>query len=234
MGKSGFSAAKLAALGILTALSLGVFMLESLLPQTLIPGARPGLSNVFSLLALIMYSPVEAVIVVAVRTLLGAVFAGNVSALMYSFTGGIVAIIVSSLFIYLVYPKVSLISVSVASAVAHNLTQNAVYALIARTPLMFAYAPYLVLAGVISGTIVGALITLLIKGVPQSAFEKLICEKRAAAHNTGADGSTAILNAHAAEGDMPKSSGEVTTAADGSAEEKTADDSTGKTADKDG
>ena len=174
MSKGRFAAKKIAVLAILTALSLITFIVESLLPPMFIPGAKPGLANVFSFAALIMYSPVEAFIVVCLRTVLGAVFAGNFSALMYSFTGGVVSMAISSVLMYCVYPKISVFSVSVAAATAHNITQNCVFALLSGTALAFGYLPYLVLLGVLSGAVVGAVTMLVFKGVPQNVFEKVI------------------------------------------------------------
>ncbi len=174
MDKGGYAAKKIAALALLTGLSLITFILENLLPPMVLPGAKPGFANIFSLAALIMYSPAEAFVVVAVRTVLGAVFAGNFSSLIYSFTGGIVSMAVSSLLVCLVHPKVSLMAVSIAAAVAHNAAQNAVFALMSSTPSMFYYLPYLILLGIVSGAIVGGITTLIFRGVPLSVFEKVI------------------------------------------------------------
>jgi heptaprenyl diphosphate synthase len=174
MKKRASLAKKLATLSIFTALSLIVFLIENLFPPLIIPGAKMGLSNIFSLIALIMYSPVEAFIIVAVRTLLGALFAGNISAIMYSFTGGMVAMAVSSILLYTAYPKVSLMSISIVAAIAHNITQNVVFVLISETPLMFYYMPYLALIGILSGCIVGGAVMLIFKRVPLSVYEKAI------------------------------------------------------------
>ncbi len=159
---------------MLTALSLITFLIENLFPPLFIPGAKLGLANAFSFTALVMFGPVDAFVVVAVRTLLGAVFAGNISAVMYSFTGGIVAMAVSSVLLYAVHPKISLIAVSVASAAAHNATQNAVFVLVSGTALAFSYAPYLLLIGAISGALVGIAINLLFKRVPANVFQKFM------------------------------------------------------------
>ncbi len=172
-----FAAKKIAVLALLTGLSLITFIIESLFPTLVIPGAKPGLANIFSFAALIMYSPLEAFIVVALRTGLGAVYAGNVSALLYSFTGGVVSMAVSSLLMYFVYPKISILSVSIAAAVAHNITQNAVFALLSNSVLMFVNLPYLVLLGILAGAVVGGVTMLLFKGVPMNAFEKVIFKK---------------------------------------------------------
>ena len=172
-----FTAKKIAVLALLTGLSLITFIIESLFPTLIIPGAKPGLANVFSFAARIMYSQIEAFIVVALRTCLGAIYAGNVSALLYSFSGGVVSMAVSSVLMYLVYPKISVFAVSVAAAVAHNITQNAVFVLLSGSVLMFVNLPYLVLLGIVAGAVVGGITMLLFKGVPQNAFEKVILKK---------------------------------------------------------
>lgn len=170
-------AKKIAVLALLCALSLITFIIENQFPPLFIPGARMGLANIFSLAALIMFSPWEAFVVVGVRTALGAVFAGNVSAILYSFTGGAVSMTVSSLLIYLAYPHVSLFAVSVAGAVAHNITQNIVYALLTGSALTMGYMPYLILIGALSGAIVGAVVMLIFKKTPLSVFERVIGKK---------------------------------------------------------
>lgn len=174
MSKGGRAAKKIAVLAALTALSLITFLLESLLPPLFIPGAKPGLANVFSLIALILYSPWEAFLVVAVRTFLGACFAGNLSALLFSFTGGIAAMALSSVLLYCTRGKISVAAVSVAAAVLHNAVQCAVYALITKSASMLYYMPYLMLVGVLSGAIVGATVYLTFKKIPLSVFEKVL------------------------------------------------------------
>lgn len=170
-------AKKIAVLGVLTALSLITFIIENQFPPMFIPGAKMGLSNIFSFAALIIFSPWEAFAVIAVRTLLGAVFAGNFSALLYSFSGGVVSMAVSSILLYLAHPKISVMAVSVAGAVAHNITQNAVFCLLSGTALAFSYLPYLILLGVLSGAIVGGVVILVFKKTPESAFLHVLCRK---------------------------------------------------------
>lgn len=172
------TAKKIAVLAMFTGLSLIMFIIEGLFPPMIIPGAKMGLANIFSFAALIMYSPVEAFIVVAVRTGLGAIYAGNVSALLYSFTGGVVSMAVSSVLMYTAYPRISVMSVSVAAAVAHNITQNVVFVFLSGSALMFGYMPYLVLLGIVSGAIVGGVTMLVFRGVPTNAFLKVINEKK--------------------------------------------------------
>lgn len=177
MKKGRFTAKKIATLAVFTTLSLITFIIESQFPPMFIPGARMGLANIFSFAALIMYSPWEAFLIVAIRTGLGAVYAGNVSALLYSFTGGVVSMAVSSVLMYTLYPRVSVMAVSVCAAVAHNVTQNVVFVLMSGTVNMFVNLPYLVLLGIASGAVVGGVIMLIFKKVPKSVFEKALYKK---------------------------------------------------------
>lgn len=177
--KSGkFAAKKIAVLAILTALSLIAFIIENQFPPIFIPCARMGLANVFSFAALIAYSPLEAFLIVALRTGLGAVFAGNLSAVLYGFTGGMVSMAVSALLTYCLHPKISVMAVSVCAAISHNITQNIVFALITNTANMLLTMPYLVLLGAVSGAIVGGAVMIIFRKVPVSVFEKQLMKEK--------------------------------------------------------
>lgn len=170
-GVRGMSAKKLAVLALLTALGLGAFMIESMFPPMFFPGAKMGLSNIFSLFALVLYGLPEALLVVVARTVLGSLFAGNFSLLLYSLTAGVASVAVSRLLLF-AFPRVSLLCVSVFSAVVHNTVQLFVYCALTQTTLIFSYLPYLALLGVLAGVIVGLAVTYAIKGIPLSFFER--------------------------------------------------------------
>ena len=165
-----FSARRVATLSVLTAMGLITFMIESLFPPLFLPGAKMGISNVFSLLTLFVMGPTEALILVLVRTTLGSIFTGNMSTLMYSMTAGVVSVAVSSVLVEFVYPRVSIVAISVVAAVMHNLTQNLVFCLVSDTPQMFAYMPWLALLGVVAGIIVGFAVWFILRTVPTKVF----------------------------------------------------------------
>ncbi len=162
---------KIAVLGILSGLSLVAFLLESLIPLPFLPGAKLGLANLFSLIALTVYGLPEALAVVAVRTVLGSLFAGNVSMLIYSLTAGIVSCAAARLLLFGL-PRISLVCVSTASAVIHNVIQLLVYCAMTQTMLLFVYSPYLLAAGALSGALVGITATILLKKLPVRLFEE--------------------------------------------------------------
>lgn len=185
-----FSAKRLATLSALTAMGLIMFMVESLFPPLILPGAKMGLSNIFSLLTLFLLGPLDAFVLVLVRTTLGSVFTGNMSTLMYSLSAGVVSVLVSSLLVELAYPKVSIVAISVVSAIMHNVAQNVVFCLVSNTPEMFSYLPWLALLGILAGLIVGFAVWFILRAVPVKTFAAILdgfsAENTSAAENVHA------------------------------------------------
>lgn len=195
-----FPAKKIAVLALFTALGLIVFIIENQFPPLFVPGAKMGLANIFSLAALILYGPIEAFVVLIVRTVLGSLFAGNISMLMYSLSGGAVSLAVSSLLMYLVYPRVSVMAVSMASAVIHTVIQYIVFMLLTTTAGIMVYMPFSALIGVLSGGIVGAVVMLIFKKVPSSVFARAAFD---GAHTSGHGGQTEAAPAEEGGTDEP-------------------------------
>ena len=165
-----FTAKRVTTLSVLTAMGLIMFMVESLFPPLFVPGAKMGLSNIFSLLTLFVLGPTEAVVLVVVRTTLGSMFMGNMSTMLYSLTAGLVSVTVSAVLVEFVYPKISIVAISVVAAIMHNVAQNVVFCLVSNTPEMFAYMPVLALIGVLAGVIVGFGVWFILRSVPIRVF----------------------------------------------------------------
>lgn len=157
-------------LAALTGMALIAFMIESLFPPLFVPGAKMGFSNIFTLPAVVLLTPWEAVTLVVVRTVLGSFFAGGISALPYSLAAGLAGVGVSIMLFKLFYGKISLVSISAAAAVVHNITQNAVYCVITQTPELFLFLPHLAVAGVAAGALIGVIVVLALKYLPLKRF----------------------------------------------------------------
>ena len=145
---------KIAITALLACLSTLAFTIESLFPPMIIPGAKMGISNIFILIALLSIGKLSAFSVLTVKVTLGSLFSGNISAMIYSFPAGLLALIVEIALLYLV-KKVSVISVSVSGAVVNITIQNIVFCLVTNTVEYLFYLPYLALIGIISGILVG-------------------------------------------------------------------------------
>ena len=167
-------AKRIAVLALLTGQALLMFMVEGLFPPLFLPGAKMGLSNIFTLLALAVLGPGQALALVVVRTVLGSCFAGSLSTLMYSLPAGVVSVLASALLLRLFWGRVSLTAVSITAAVLHNLTQNLMFCLITQTPQMYAYMPYLALIGVLAGFITGRVVHLVIRRLPTRLLAQIL------------------------------------------------------------
>jgi len=76
---------KMVLLGILVSQALILNLVERMIPVPVpVPGIKLGLANAISLIAIILFGPKEALIVVGMRTFLGSVFGGGISSFIYS------------------------------------------------------------------------------------------------------------------------------------------------------
>lgn len=111
---------------VLSALALALSYMESFFPLALIvplPGVKLGLANIVTLYALYAIGFPSALAILLVRCTLGALFAGNASALLFSLLGGLSALLVMALLSGA--KKLSIFGVSIAGAAAHNCGRSA-------------------------------------------------------------------------------------------------------------
>lgn len=149
------STKKLTRLSLLTALALIIFIIEAQLPPIApIPGIKMGLANIITLITLYMFGPREAFTVLFLRIILGNMFAGQVSALLYSAAGGLFCFAVMCA-LKKVLPRELLWVISVFGAMAHSAAQVLVAALITQTPAVLWYLPLLLVSAVITGAFTG-------------------------------------------------------------------------------
>ncbi len=172
MQKKRNSAKMLSLLSLFSALSLIMFLVESLFPSLFIPGAKIGLGNIFVFLALITLGQWQAYTVAIVKAVLGSFISGNLSTLLFSLSASLVSLTVAIFLFYVLKAKISIVALSVISAVTHNVTQNAVYALVTKSSLVFVYLPYLCVLGLISGAIVGVTVVILLRVLPDRLWHK--------------------------------------------------------------
>ena len=156
---------RLALMALLTAASLILFVVEAQIPSLIpVPGVKLGLANIITLVAMVLLSRREAGLVLLVRILLGAVFAGSPSTLLYSAAGGALAYAVMCLLVRRV-PEERLWLISILAALAHNAGQLLVCILVTRTSQLIVYAPVLAASGILTGAFTGVAATFLVKAL---------------------------------------------------------------------
>lgn len=157
---------KLALSGIMLALALIIGTIENLIPPIipLLPFVKIGLSNVVITFSAITIGFVPTLIIVAFKSILVPIFIGNPMMITYSLSASLVSL--GIVFLLLKTKKVGIPTISIVSAITHNLVQLSVASLIMESALVFGFTPYLILTGFLSGLITGILTYLLVRFLP--------------------------------------------------------------------
>ena len=145
---------------VLAALALALSYMESFFPLALIvplPGVKLGLANIVTLYALYAIGFPSALAILLVRCTLGALFAGNASALF------VMALLSKS-------KKLSIFGVSIAGAAAHNCGQvcAALITLGSTAPLY--YLPFLLLVSLFTGALSGLITAFLFRAMAHTPY----------------------------------------------------------------
>lgn len=154
---------RLAELALLTAAALIIFIIELRIPDLFpVPGAKLGLANIITVYAVYRYSAKETAMVVFSRVLLGSVFGGNISAVIYSMAGAVLCLagmlalrkVITAEYIWLS---------SIFGAVLHNTGQMAAAVAVMRSFAVVSYYPFLLVTGCIAGAFTGICARLILK-----------------------------------------------------------------------
>ena len=161
------STKKITLSALMVALAMILSYIEALIPFSFgIPGIKLGLANLVVLAALYIFGPVQALLISVVRIFLISITFGSMAALLYSLAGGLL-----SFAVMLILSKIkgfSVIGVSVAGGVSHNLGQLIVAALVVENMNLFFYFPVLILAGVITGLLIGIAVKAVLPAIQKS------------------------------------------------------------------
>lgn len=160
---------KTAYLGLFLALALACSYVESLIPFYFgIPGVKLGLTNIVVILMLYYMGTKYALLVSAARIVLAGLLFGNMFSILYSLAGGLL-----SLFCMAVLKKTGkfkIISISAAGGITHNFGQIMVAAAVVENRNLFYYYPVLLLAGVVTGVLIGIAAQEILLRLPEGRF----------------------------------------------------------------
>ena len=145
---------RVAVFGVFTALALIFSYVELLIPINFgIPGAKLGLANLVIIIVLYKTDWKEALLLSVVRIVLAGFLFGNLFGILYSLAGGILSLAVMALLKR--SGAFSIIGVSMAGGVSHNVGQLIMAMLVVETYAVGYYLPVLLIAGLITGTLIG-------------------------------------------------------------------------------
>ena len=146
---------------LLVTLGVAVHQMEAALPP-LLPGVKPGLANVFGLVAFLALGWRDAAAVTLLRVLLGGLFSGLGLGFACSLAGSLGALAVLALLGPFVPRSLSVEGLSVAQAGAFNLAQLGVVGfLLGSWGAALPYVPLLALSALVTGAGTGFLARIL-------------------------------------------------------------------------
>ena len=145
---------KVAMAGMFTALAMIFSYVEVLIPINLgVPGMKLGLANLVVVVALYTMGAPMAFSVSMIRILLDSVTFGSLAAMLYSLAGGIFSF--CGMMLLKKKPKFSMVGVSVAGGILHNIGQLAVAMAVVENIHLISYLPPLLVAGTVTGMLIG-------------------------------------------------------------------------------
>lgn len=145
---------RVAYFGVFTALALIFSYIESLIPFDFgIPGVKLGLANLIIVFALYKLNLKDVYLLSLVRVLLSGALFGNYFSIVYSLAGGLLSL---SVMAFLKHREgYSILGISMAGGVFHNVGQILVAMILVETFSVIYYFPVLLLAGLVTGALIG-------------------------------------------------------------------------------
>lgn len=147
---------KVAVFGVFTSLALILSYVELLIPINFgIPGMKLGLANLLVVILLYKGCPRDALLLSVIRILLSGLIFGNMFSIFYSLGGGLLSLAV------MVFLKktgqFTVAGISIGGGASHNVGQLLVAMFVVQTYQVVYYLPVLLIAGVITGAVIGIL-----------------------------------------------------------------------------
>lgn len=147
---------KVAYFGVFVALALIFSYVETLIPiQIGIPGVKLGLANLIIVIALYKMGAKASYVLSVVRVVLAGFLFGNLFSIIYSLAGGLLSLTVMCLLKR--QNGFSVVGISIAGGVFHNAGQLLIAMLVVESLSISYYFPVLMIAGVITGLIIGVI-----------------------------------------------------------------------------
>ncbi len=158
---------KIAWMAMLLALAFVLSFLERMFSLEIpVPGVKLGLANLAVLMAIYTMGTKPAFIISLARIILDGMTFGNAYRMLYSFAGGVLSFSI----MYLGKKwNWSIMSVSMAGGLCHNIGQIIVAIIILKTPELISYLPVLIIAGIATGAVNGLLCGMIVKRFRQTS-----------------------------------------------------------------
>lgn len=166
---------RLSLIAMLAALAFALSFLESLIPfQPGLPGIKPGFANLVIVFALYRMNARSAFTINLVRILLSGLLFSGLFGILYSIAGAAASLAVMTVLLAIEkkrenrgkMPLFSILGISMAGGVFHNLGQLLVAIVLLSSLNLVYYLPVMILSGIVTGIINGVIAQKLLEKLP--------------------------------------------------------------------
>lgn len=155
--------------GVFTALALIFSYVETLIPINFgIPGVKLGLANLIIVVGLYKLRLADDYLLSVARVVLAGFLFGNLFSIVYSLAGGILSLTVMALVKRT--GKFDVMAISILGGISHNVGQLLVAALVLENVSIFNYIPVLLVAGLVTGAVIGVVAGEILKRLKSVRF----------------------------------------------------------------
>ena len=156
---------KLTTMAITVAIAMTLSYIDRIITSLapLPPGIKLGLANIAVVFALYKLGTKEAAIISVLRVALTAMLFGSMVSFWYAIAGATVSLIL--MILLKKFTPLSCVTVSTVGGISHNIAQICVASLLFDTNLLIYYLPFLLVAGVVAGIVIGTASALLVNRI---------------------------------------------------------------------
>ena len=148
---------KIIFISLLVAQGVVIGLIENMFPYpfAFAPGAKLGLANLITIIALFTMPKRDSFLLIWLRLILTTLLGGTVSTFLYSMSGSLLSYFGMLLVKQLGPKRVSIIGISAAGGFLHNVGQLVTASWIAQSWSVMLYLPVLAFFGILSGIAIG-------------------------------------------------------------------------------
>lgn len=148
---------KIIFISLLVAQGVVIGLIENMIPYpfAFAPGAKLGLANLITIIALFTMTKRDSFLLIWLRLILTTLLGGTVSTFLYSMSGSLLSYFGMLLVKQLGPKRVSIIGISAAGGFLHNVGQLVTASWIAQSWSVMLYLPVLAFFGILSGIAIG-------------------------------------------------------------------------------
>ena len=162
---------RLALSSMFAALALIFSYIEAILPFSVgIPGVKLGIANLVVIIALYEMGLRYALTINVIRIFVAGLLFNGLFGAVYSLAGGLLSLLI--MWLLKKTGLFSMIGVSMAGGVAHNMGQLLVASALVSNLKMFVYLPVLMFSGIAAGILIGITASVVNERVPKDVFAK--------------------------------------------------------------